>query len=185
MTDREFGHALDIEMKAAGDAGEIEGYAAVFGNVDAYGDVIEPGAFKTSLARRVAGKVRMLSQHDPASVIGVWDSLEEDAKGLRAKGRLILGTTAGRDAYELLKAGALDGLSIGYRAVKSERGSVASKSVRLLKEIDLFEISVVTWGANDQATVQRVKSSDSLNAGLEAILNDINAARAAISKGSQ
>lgn len=185
MTDREHGHALDVEMKAVGDSGEIEGYAAVFGNVDAYGDVVEPGAFKASLARRAAGKVRMLSQHDPGLVIGVWDSLEEDAKGLLAKGRLILGTTGGRDAYELLKAGALDGLSIGYRAVKAERGSVASKSVRLLKEIDLFEISVVTWGANDQATVQRIKSVGPLGAGLETILNDINAARAALVKGSR
>lgn len=121
-------------------AGKIEGYAAIFNVPDKGEDVIAPGAFAASLTNRVAS-IKLLWQHDPAQPIGVWDQIVEDAKGLRVKGRLLTSLQRGAEAETLLKAGALDGLSIGYRATRADRRGPN----RHLTEIDLWEISLVTF----------------------------------------
>ncbi|MBE9635704.1 HK97 family phage prohead protease [Salipiger mangrovisoli] len=122
----------------------IEGYALLFGNPDQGGDIVMPGAYAASLKRLAAeGRaVRMLWQHDPAQPIGIWDEVSEDARGLRVKGRLLETVARGREAAALIAAGAIDGLSIGYRtvaAVKDREGR------RLLRELELWEVSLVTF----------------------------------------
>ncbi|WP_370303987.1 HK97 family phage prohead protease [Pseudooceanicola sp.] len=122
----------------------IEGYASLFGQPDQGGDIVQPGAYAASLAAlaAVGRKVKMLWQHDPAQPIGVWDAVAEDARGLRVKGRLLDITQKGREAAALIAAGALDGLSIGYRTRRAERDQ---KGQRLLTELELWEVSVVTF----------------------------------------
>jgi len=129
--------------------GKIEGYAAIFGEPDRGGDVIAPGAFRASLAQR-GGSVKLLWQHDPAQPIGIWDSITEDKRGLLVKGRLLTTVQRGAEAAALLTAGALDGLSIGYRATKADRRGPH----RYLTEIDLWEISLVTFPMNANARLQ-------------------------------
>jgi uncharacterized protein len=141
--------SLALELKAD-DAGEVEGYGSVFGGLDSYGDTIEPGAFAASISKR---KPKMLWQHRMDKPIGVWDDVSEDGKGLRLKGR-IADTELGREARQLIKMGAMDGLSIGYRTIRDEmRGNN-----RILKEVDLWEVSFVTIPADAAATVTGVKS---------------------------
>jgi uncharacterized protein len=141
--------SLALQLKAD-DTGEVEGYGSVFGGLDSYGDTIEPGAFAASIAKR---KPKMLWQHRMDKPIGVWDDVSEDGKGLRLKGR-IADTELGREARQLIKMGAMDGLSIGYRTIRDEmRGNN-----RVLKEVDLWEVSFVTIPADAAATVTGVKS---------------------------
>ncbi|MEN9408711.1 MAG: hypothetical protein RL216_685 [Pseudomonadota bacterium] len=122
----------------------LEGYASLFGVADRGGDVVLPGAYAASLKRMAAegGRVRMLWQHDPGQPIGVWDEVREDGRGLWVKGRLLTELERGREAAALLAAGALDGMSIGYRTVRAERGP---KGRRLLAEVELWEVSLVTF----------------------------------------
>jgi hypothetical protein len=124
--------------------GRIEGYASLFGVADQSGDVVAKGAFATSLgALSAAGRnVKLLWQHDPAEPIGVWDSVVEDDAGLKVRGRLLPQVRRGAEALTLLSAGAVDGLSIGYRATKATR---APEGGRILQEIDLWEVSLVTF----------------------------------------
>lgn len=141
-----------FELRAADDAtGEIDGYGSVFGVRDTYGDVVEAGAFSGSLQARSPA---MLWQHRMDQPIGRWTEAQEDARGLRLKGRINLKTTLGRDAYELVKDGSVTGLSIGFR-VKSDEMDGA---VRRIKEVDLFEVSLVTMPANEAAQVTGVRS---------------------------
>jgi len=137
------------------DAAEISGYASLFNAEDKGGDVVQKGAYTASLARlsKAGGKVKMLWQHDPMQPIGVWDEIYEDDKGLFVKGRLLTEVQVGREAMILLQAGAIDGLSIGYRTVRAEK----SAKGRLLHEIDLWEVSMVTFPMLPEA---RVASSD-------------------------
>ncbi|MDD2870230.1 HK97 family phage prohead protease [Neomegalonema sp.] len=147
--------------------GVFEGYGAIFGARDKGGDVIEPGAFAASLARhRTAGSMpALLLQHDPASPVGVWEIVEEDARGLRVRGRLLLDVQAGREALALLKARALTGLSIGYRTLRSKGGA---DGVRMLQEVDLWEVSLVTFPMQPLAGVDSVKFSE-LEAGVDSL----------------
>ncbi len=151
---------MDLEHKYARiGAGEVtaegttvSGYASLFGTPDQGGDVVQPGAYGASLARLSAagGRVRMLWQHDPAQPIGVWDEVREDARGLWVKGRILPEVARGREAAALIAAGAIDGLSIGYRtrrAVKDDRGR------RLLSELELWEVSLVTFPMLPEARV--------------------------------
>ncbi len=121
----------------------IQGYASLFWKKDLNDDVVAAGAFDASLARTPPGRVRMLMQHDPLQPIGVWDVLAADATGLFVRGRIIAATPGGRMAMALAKAGALDGLSIGFRAVKARAGE--GGRLRVLTEVDLWEISLVTF----------------------------------------
>lgn len=126
------------------DGTEIEGYASLFGKADQGRDVVEVGAYTASLARLKAkgGRVKMLWQHDPAQPIGVWDEVREDAKGLWVKGRILTDVARGREAIALIGAGAIDGLSIGYRTVKARKDDTG---VRRLSELELWEVSLVTF----------------------------------------
>ncbi len=145
-----------LHVKDVSDEGTFIGYGSIFGNADSYGEIVEPGAFLKSLSRHAKEKSKplMLWQHNPSEPIGVWDDLAEDGKGLKGTGRLVLETSRGREVYALLKAGAVRGLSIGYREVKAEPDG----NLRRLKELDLMEISVVSFPANRRASVAAVKS---------------------------
>jgi uncharacterized protein len=119
----------------------ISGYASLFWKRDLNDDVVAAGAFDASLARTPPAQVRMLMQHDPSEPIGVWDAIQTDAQGLFVRGRIIDVTPVGRMALALAKAGAMDGLSIGFRAVKAR----ADGKLRVLTEVDLWEVSLVTF----------------------------------------
>ena len=131
----------------------VEGWASTFGGVDSYGDTIAPGAFADSIKAR---KPKMLWQHDSRQVIGVWESATETTQGLYVKGR-ILDTTLGDDAYKLAKAGAIDSMSIGYGVKDSTYDQ--KTGIRTLKKIDLWEVSLVTFPANSDATITHVKAA--------------------------
>ena len=139
------------------DDGLFEGYASLFGAEDHGRDIVMPGAFARSLARSPAADVRMLFQHDPAQPIGVWDAIREDGRGLHVRGRLTLGVTRAREILALLREGALDGLSIGFRTRKAVRD--ARTGQRRLYELDLWEISLVTFPMLPGARVGAVKSA--------------------------
>jgi HK97 family phage prohead protease len=130
----------------------VSGYASLFGRVDQGGDVVQAGAYAASLkALGAAGRrVKMLWQHDPSQPIGVWDEVREDAQGLFVKGRILTEVAQGREAAALLAAGAIDGLSIGYRTVKAVRDE---KGRRRLDELDLWEVSLVTFPMLPEARV--------------------------------
>ena len=140
--------------------GTFEGYGSVFGNKDLGNDVIEAGAFAKSLKRRKPQNVKLLYQHKSDMPIGVFDEIKEDEHGLVVKGRLALKTQAGAEAYELLKMGALDGLSIGFRVNPKEVSYDKRGNKRIIKEVDLMEVSLVTFPMNPQATVRSVKGED-------------------------
>ena len=136
----------------------IEGYASTFGNVDSYGDTVRPGAFKKTLQDKNRGRnVKFLYQHHSYEPIGVPVEIREDKKGLFFKA-IFADTTRGNDAYELAKMGALDGFSIGYRPVKYEDDN--DKGTRELIEIELGEVSLVTFEADVHAKVTNVKSEE-------------------------
>lgn len=147
-----------LEQRAVSDDGSIEGYGSVFGVVDDWGDIIQAGAFAATLAaHKAAGTMpAMLWQHKDDQPIGVWTDMTEDARGLRVKGRLVLESEKGREAYALLKAGALNGLSIGFISRKWSWDNTTD--IRTLLEVDLWEVSPVTFPANSLARVDGVKS---------------------------
>ena len=163
-----------IETKDAGEGDVAEmrfkGHGAVFGNVDSYGDVIEEGAFTKTLreAKKSGNWPAMLLQHGGWAVsstdllpLGVWDVLEEDKKGLVSEG-VIAPTTLGKDVHTLMKMKprpAINGLSIGYFPKKFTLGTKPEEPRRLLHEVDLLEISVVTFPANGKARVSSVKNA--------------------------
>lgn len=123
---------------------DIEGYASLFGACDQGGDVVAKGAYARSL-KRLAGEgraVKMLWQHDPAQPIGIWQEVREDERGLHVKGRLLDSVERGREAAALIEAGAIDGLSIGYRTLKAAKND---KGHRVLTELELWEVSLVTF----------------------------------------
>jgi uncharacterized protein len=145
-----------LDIKQVSEDGEFEGYASIFGVVDRGMDVVEKGAFRRSLAERPAGKVKLLYQHDSDKPIGVWKEIREDDRGLFVKGQLLEKVQKGAEVLELLRAGAIDGLSIGYQTIKSSRDETTG--VRRLLDVDLWEISVVTFPMNMQSTIDAVKN---------------------------
>ncbi|MFW2543522.1 HK97 family phage prohead protease [Primorskyibacter sp. 2E107] len=134
---------FDDEVKVV-EGTKIEGYASLFGACDQGGDVVSKGAYARSLKRLTSeGRaVKMLWQHDPAQPIGIWDTVREDERGLYVKGRLLESVAKGREAAALIEAGAIDGLSIGYRTLKASKND---KGQRLLTELELWEVSLVTF----------------------------------------
>ena len=136
---------------AVTDGTVIEGYASLFGKTDSGGDVVEAGAYARSLARiaQAGRRVKMLWQHDPGEPIGVWDEVREDATGLYVRGRVLTEVARGREAAALIGAGAIDGLSIGYRTVKAR----AEGRGRRLTDLDLWEVSLVTFPMLAEARV--------------------------------
>lgn len=137
-----------------GEGARISGYASVFGIPDEAHDVVVRGAFRRSLKERGAAGIRMLWQHDPGKPIGIWDEAHEDRLGLRLAGRLLTATAAGREAALLVAAGALDGLSIGFRA-RSARRDPAS-GMRRIFDIDLWEVSLVTFPLHPAARLDAI-----------------------------
>ena len=143
------------DLKSVEADGTFTGYASLFGEVDLGQDLVMPGAFRESLRLRGARGVKLLFQHDPNEPIGVWLELAEDSRGLFARGRLMPEVTRAREVLSLMRAGALDGLSIGFRTVKGRTDPTTG--VRRLDAIDLWEISVVTFPMLPEARVNAVK----------------------------
>ncbi|MCL3883708.1 HK97 family phage prohead protease [Marivita sp. GX14005] len=158
----------------------IEGYASRFGQCDQGNDVVAAGAYAASLQRLAEGgrAVKMLWQHDPAQPIGVWDEVREDATGLYVKGRILESVERGREAAALIAAGAIDGLSIGYRtksAVKDKQGR------RVLTELELWEVSLVTFPMLPSARM--AAKGDVPGAGLREVARMIEDARRGLAQG--
>ena len=161
------------EVKANGVKGTFTGYGSIFGNEDQGSDIMQKGAFTKSLKNRPASKVKLLYQHKTDEPIGVFEDMYEDEKGLFVQGKLAMGTQKGREAYELLKMGALDGMSIGFRADPEKQGYNESKrGTRTLKEVDLMEISLVTFPMNESALIETVKGNAKNIREWEKILRD-------------
>ena len=158
----------------------VAGYASLFGKKDQGGDVVQKGAYAASLKRLAAygARVKMLWQHDPAQPIGVWDEVREDATGLWVKGRILTAVEKGREAAALLAAGAIDGLSIGYRTVKAERDG---KGQRLLAELELWEVSLVTFPMLPEARVS-AKADDAVDASLRDMARVLEDARRSLAE---
>lgn len=145
---------VGFELKREPDAdGVFEGYASVFDVVDSGLDVVAKGAFANSIGD-LKKKIKMLWNHNPDEVIGVWDEIKEDHRGLLVKGRILKDVAKGRDVLALLRGGAIDSMSIGYRTVQAIKEGAA----RRLTEIELWEISLVTFPMLDAAVVTDVKS---------------------------
>jgi len=134
-------------------ADEFEGYASLFGVPDGSGDIVAPGAFAKSLRRRPPEKVRLLYQHSALEPLGVWQEIREDAHGLYVRGRLVLDVTRAREVRALMAEGALNGLSIGFRTLRARKDAHRN---RILTEIELWEISVVTFPLLAASTVTAV-----------------------------
>ena len=159
----------------------IEGYASRFGRRDQGNDVVASGAYAASLKRLAeqGRAVKMLWQHDPGQPIGIWDEVHEDDTGLYVKGRLLDTVEKGREAAALVAAGAIDGLSIGYRtkaAAKDKQGR------RVLTELELWEVSLVTFPMLPSARVA-AKGDDPDKAGLREVARLIEDARRSLADG--
>lgn len=144
---------IPLEVRAAGEGNKITGYGSVFGNIDAYGDTIAPGAFKASLDRHSekGTSPAMLWQHNPDWPIGKWTEIAEDDRGLRVEGALAA-TQLAADVGALARMGAITGASIGFITKKSHMDEVSG--VRTITEIDLWEVSLVTFPANEAARIE-------------------------------
>jgi HK97 family phage prohead protease len=144
-----------VLVKSMGEGVLVSGLAASFGTVDRGGDVIAPGAFAESLdrLRREGRRLPMLWQHEAGEVIGVWDRVAETAEGLEAGGVLVPDVQRGREAIALVEAGALRGLSIGYRVMPGGAAMEPGTRRRRLTRLELVEISLVTFPMNDKARV--------------------------------
>jgi len=149
--------AVACDLKAVEADGSFTGYASRFGAIDLGRDLVLPGAFTESLARRGPRGIKMLFQHDPAEPIGVWLELREDAHGLYVRGRILPEVERGREVLALMRAGALDGLSIGFRTVEGRHDP--KSGVRRLSRVDLWEISIVTFPMLPEARVSTVKNN--------------------------
>jgi len=159
-----------FEIKSISDSGKFSGYGSVFGVKDSYGDIVVPGAFADSLAdHKSKGRLpAMLWQHRSSEPIGVYTSMDEDSIGLPLEGQLALTTVRGAEAHALMKMKALTGLSIGYQTRLESYDKVSG--INTLQKLDLWEVSPVTFPANDAARISGVK-------GIEAI-EDLKSAEA-------
>ncbi len=144
-----------IEIKGLSEDGTFDGHGAIFGNIDSYGDIIEPGAFSRTLKNQKV--FPLLWSHQTDSPIGKFTA-KQDKEGLKIRGELNLDIPKAKEVYSNMKKGIVTGLSIGYRVVKDELATVAKRTVRKLKEIRLFEVSAVVFPANELAQVEAVKN---------------------------
>jgi uncharacterized protein len=161
--DRFLNFPFSIKAEGISENGSFEGYASTFGGKpDSYGDIIEQGAFKETILN--GGKnglgIQMLYQHDIGKPIGIWTEIIENSTGLKVKGQIAINTSLGKDVYELLKIGAIKALSIrfeprGINAIEY----LENNTIRKLKNLDLWEISLVTFPANTNATITQVKNA--------------------------
>ena len=146
-----------FEVKGFDEEGVFEGYASVFSEVDQGKDAVVPGAFARSLAQRGVKGVKLLWQHDPTEPLGHIKELSEDQHGLYIKAQLNLDVSRAREALSLMRQGSLDGLSIGYKTLKSTRDE--KQGIRHLIDIDLWEVSLVTFPMQPDARVRSFKSA--------------------------
>lgn len=149
----EFKQVTDFKIDT-GDGNTISGYGSIFGNVDLGGDIVMQGAFTKSLAS--GRKIKMLFQHDPDEIVGVWTVVAEDEKGVRVEG-FFANTPRGQEMKELVTIGAIEGLSIGYITHDADYDA---KGVRRIKEAELWEISIVTFPMNEAANITGIKAAD-------------------------
>lgn len=147
-----------FDVKRVTSAGEFEGYASIFDRVDLGQDLVRKGAFSRSIKERGAGGIKLLWQHDPAEPIGVIEEVIEDDTGLYIRGRLLLDVKRAREAHALMQISALDGLSIGYHTILAEYDD--SLNVRHLLDVDLWEISLVTFPMQTHARISSFKRAD-------------------------
>jgi len=193
---------VPFNLKNLEEDGTFKGYGAIFGNLDSYRDVIRPGAFQKTLKKggRNGNGVAMLLQHGRSdnTPIGIWTDLEEDEKGLKVTGKIAMDVQRGKETHSLMKMQALRGLSIGYDFFRDAKGNIkkgaierdADKNITYLNEIELWEISPVTFPANTRATITGIKDIGIEDATtvreLESILRDAgyskSTARTVISK---
>ena len=157
--------------------GKFAGYASIFGNKDLGNDVVDKGAFTSSLRKKSPKQIKMLFMHKTDEPIGVFEKMEEDEKGLKVEGRLALGTQRGKEVYELMKMGAIDGLSIGYKVDAKGYNYDDDGKKRHLKNVDLMEISAVTFPMNPKARIRKVKGADTTIREWEDILRDVGLSR--------
>jgi HK97 family phage prohead protease len=157
MTQNTNHFACALQLKSLNEEGRFAGYASVFDMVDNQKDIIQRGAFAKTLRER-AGGVKLLWQHQMDEPIGVIERLFEDNRGLYVEGRLILSVARAREAYDLLKSGAMEGMSIGYTPVRFDYEP--NTNIRRIHEIALWEVSLVTFPANAHAGVTVVKSGE-------------------------
>lgn len=165
---RTLARLTEIKLATSGEAGTFSGYGSIFGNVDAHGDVIASGAYARTLKEwRAEGKwPKMLLQHggwgmgaDDLLPVGQWTNMEENSRGLKVEGRLFaLNTERGQYIYEGLKSGELDGLSVGFIPRVVREGTKPNEPRRTFTDVDLKEVSIVLFGANDKARISGVKS---------------------------
>lgn len=155
-----------IRQDDGAEVGVFEGLASTFGNRDMVGDIIAPGAFRSSLIR--PARIKMLWQHDARAPIGTWEKITETSLGLAVKGRLVLEVQQARETLALLRAGAVDALSIGFSVPRNGASFEQDKAVRRITAVDLWEISVVTFPANPKARISRVKA----RMGAQALLSE-------------
>ncbi len=135
--------------------GTFEGYASLFGVVDLGRDRVSPGAFRDCLARKAPQAIKLLWQHDPAHPLGIWQEIREDGHGLKVRGQLDLAVAKAREVHALMRSGAVDGLSIGFRTERSRKD--AATGIRSLEKLDLWEVSIVTFPMLPGARVSAVK----------------------------
>lgn len=175
---------LECEYKEmdTDDDGSFEGYASIFNNKDLGNDVIRQGAFTKTITGRKASSIKLLYQHKTDEPIGVIDSLEEDKRGLKIKGRLAMGTQKGREVFELMKMGALDSMSIGYRLQPDGYKYDDKNKRRVIKEVDLMEVSMVTFPMNPKAKITKVKLAEMDAREIEAYLRDVGVMSTAVAK---
>jgi HK97 family phage prohead protease len=179
---------LDIECDYKGidadEDGSFEGYASVFGNKDLGNDVIKQGAFAKSIYEKKPRQIKLLYQHKTDEPIGVIDSLEEDKRGLKIKGRLAMGTQKGKEVYELMKMGALDSMSIGYRLSPDDYKYSDKLKKRTITNLDLMEISMVTFPMNPKAKITKVKLAEMNVREIEHYLRDVGLMSSSVAKQS-
>lgn len=147
---------VPFEVKAVDDAGNFEGYASVFNNIDLGDDVILPGAF-TRVKTTRAGRLKLALFHDLTRLVGSAE-YNQDQHGLYLKGRINLNVSYARDAYELMKEGTLDSMSIGFNTLDDAIEQREGRRVRIIKQAELWEASIVPFGMNPEAQVMSVKS---------------------------
>ncbi len=164
---------IKLQIKDVNESGVFEGHAAAFNNEDLGGDIITPGAFSKTMQEN--SSVPILWGHMAREVIGVNKLMSEDAKGLKVTGQLALDVQRGREAYSLMKMGAVKGLSIGYDPIVIDYSRMEKDGVRILKEVKLWEYSVTPFPMNPEATVTTVKTM----ADLEQLLNELIAFKGA------
>lgn len=167
-SETKLGRAIQVKAEEVLEDGTFTGYGSVFNVQDRGWDIVMPGAFAASLAehKRNSTVPALLWQHDPGEPVGLWVELKEDGRGLWCKGKLLTEFERGRQAHVLMKHGALSGLSIGYdcrvwEIDQTERnGDPYAPCIRRLKEIDLWEVSIVTFPMNSEARIETVKRGD-------------------------